>query len=642
MSSHHEHDEPFLDKESASAADELPLPRLQSDAPARRRGYWTRSRIALCAAIFVVLAVALGAGLGAGLKKKSGDKRSANGDAAASTATAGATSAANVVPLQNAFLRGQNAMASEPATTRYYDFVLEQRNGAPDGFRKSMLVVNGMYPGPPIEANVEDRIVVNVTNLMPNATTIHWHGLYQRGTPYYDGTNGITQCGIPPGASFLYNFTLDGWYGTTWWHSHFSTQYADGLSGAIVIHNRTEKLVEPVDGDLSLHLSDLYHRFSTDLLRQYLSRSGMTGQGLLGATQGNEPVPDSGMINGVGQWGSFASYANYSLESNSTYRLRLTNAGAFAGAVFSVDNHTLTVVEADGVLVEPYEVSSLPIYVAQRYSVLLRTNQTAGAYWMRYTVSQDAFTYTVPGGNYDIKGVLRYGVDNSTMPAADATAGNLSVGELDTSNLVPSEAQNPPAPNNFFTFSLSMGNTVNNNWLAFVNSTSYEPLQGQATLLDGWAASTAGISTNDSQLVAVVPDSPERQVVQAVYQNLDDGDHPFHLHGHKFWIMGQGAGRYQGQALQEQNPMRRDTALFPAYTYTVIRFVADNPGLWIFHCHLVWHMASGLAMQYSILPQATAGLVADGPSILSEQCATMRSLAANGTQPSSRGDGYTP
>lgn len=143
MSSHHEHDEPFLDKESASAADELPLPRLQSDAPARRRGYWTRSRIALCAAIFVVLAVALGAGLGAGLKKKSGAKSSGNGDAAASTATAGPTSAATVVPLQSAFLRGQSAMASEPATTRYYNFVLEQRDGAPDGFNKSMLVVNG-------------------------------------------------------------------------------------------------------------------------------------------------------------------------------------------------------------------------------------------------------------------------------------------------------------------------------------------------------------------------------------------------------------------------------------------------------------------------------------------------------------------
>lgn len=180
----------------------------------------------------------------------------------------------------------------------------------------------------------------------------------------------------------------------------------------------------------------------------------MTGQGLLGATQGNEPVPDAGTINGVGQWGSFASYANYSLESNSTYRLRLTNTGAFAGAVFSVDNHTLTVVEADGVLVEPYEVSSLPIYVAQRYSVLLRTNQTAGAYWMRYTVSQDAFTYTVPGGNYDIKGVLRYGVDNSTMPAANTTAADLSVGELDTSKLVPSEAQNPPAPNKCVSTSL--------------------------------------------------------------------------------------------------------------------------------------------------------------------------------------------
>lgn len=131
---------------------------------------------------------------------------------------------------------------------------------------KTDLSVLGVFPGPTIEANGNDRIVVNVTNLsafllasrssflavskltyllanfqcqiqrqffVPESlggtfilsfllTTsspraLHWHGLPQNGTNYYDGTNGINQCGIPSGQSMLYNFTLNGWSGTTWW-----------------------------------------------------------------------------------------------------------------------------------------------------------------------------------------------------------------------------------------------------------------------------------------------------------------------------------------------------------------------------------------------------------------------------------------
>lgn len=109
-------------------------------------------------------------------------------------------------------------------------------------------------------------------------------------------------------------------------------------------------------------------------------------------TQGNEPVPDSGTINGIGQWGNSSSYSNYTLEANKTYRLRLLNTGSLAASRFSVDGHVLTVVEADGTPVLPYEVSGLVIDVAQRYSVLLTTNQTAGAYWMRGAVQEDSFT----------------------------------------------------------------------------------------------------------------------------------------------------------------------------------------------------------------------------------------------------------
>lgn len=95
----------------------------------------------------------------------------------------------------------------------------------------------------------------------------------------------------------------------------------------------------------------------------------------------------------MGQWGSSTpSYFNYTLEPNSTYRLRLSNTGSFAAVRFSVDSHVLTVIEADGTSVTPYDVSGLVIDVAQRYSVLLRTNETAGAYWMRSTVQEDSFT----------------------------------------------------------------------------------------------------------------------------------------------------------------------------------------------------------------------------------------------------------
>lgn len=206
---------------------------------------------------------------------------------------------------------------------------------------------------------------------------------------------------------------------------------------AVIVHSATES-VPAYDGELLVQMSDLYHRYSSDLVRQYLSvrsfsrslsstcfdtpfllqSTGMTGAGNNGVTQGNEPVPvrsphfdpqilitdigahpqDSGTINGVGQWGSPLStaYSNYTLSQNKTYRLRLSNTGSFASTRFSVDSHVLTVIEADGTPVVPYQVSGLVIDVAQRYSVLLTTNQTSGAYWMRSTVQQDAFTVSTP------------------------------------------------------------------------------------------------------------------------------------------------------------------------------------------------------------------------------------------------------
>ncbi|KAI0092238.1 multicopper oxidase 2A [Irpex rosettiformis] len=510
--------------------------------------------------------------------------------------------------------------------TRFYHFTISKVQGAPDGVSKPMLVANGMSPGPTIEANQWDRIVVNVTNNLDTRTAIHWHGLYQNKTNYYDGTTGITECGIPPGQFLVYNFTLGEFYGTTWYHSHFSTQYTDGLTGALVIHptDPAPKNIPKWDGEIMVQMTDVYHNFSQELLNAYLSPSGIDG------TPGDEPVPDGGSLNGLGQYGGGGDYFNFTLEDDKTYRIRLVNSGSLAPIRFSIDYHPLTIIEVDGTFVKPYVVTGLTIAVAQRYSVLIHTNQTEGhgRYWMRTLLQSNMFTYVQPGQNVDIRGVLKYasGVKNQSLPSAGADPGVPSrkdIGDMDTASLVPAVVSRPPNPTRPYYVNFDFEDNANGVNLAYINGTSWTPLSGNTTLLkvrNAFLTSTTyapvGGSVQPGDQFLLTEDSI--QVVDLIIDNLDNGDHPFHLHGHTPWIMGVGTGRYQGQALNTANALRRDTMVIPADGYTVIRFITDNPGVWAFHCHLVWHMAAGLLMQINSLPTKTGQL--DIPQVIIDQC----------------------
>ena len=93
------------------------------------------------------------------------------------------------------------------------------------------------------------------------------------------------------------------------------------------------------------------------------------------------------------------------------YRLRLINTGSFASIRFSVDWHPLTLIEADGVLLQPTPIESVTLTVAQRYSVLLHTNATVapnGQYWMRATIQENMFRYEHAGLNTDIRGIIQF------------------------------------------------------------------------------------------------------------------------------------------------------------------------------------------------------------------------------------------
>ena len=96
------------------------------------------------------------------------------------------------------------------AATVTYDFNVGWVYANPDGaFVRPVMGINGQWPLPPITATVGDRVIVNVQNNLGNQTTsLHFHGLYMNGTSQMDGTAGVTQCGIAPGANFTYDFMV--------------------------------------------------------------------------------------------------------------------------------------------------------------------------------------------------------------------------------------------------------------------------------------------------------------------------------------------------------------------------------------------------------------------------------------------------
>lgn len=281
------------------------------------------------------------------------------------------------------------------------------------------------------------------------------------------------------------------------------------------------------------------------------------------------------------------------------------------GTTFSIDNHSLTIIEADGISVEPKTVSSVDLGVAQRYSVLVTLNQTAGAYWIRNSLDTDMARYTGPDFNPLTLGVLRYeSVDPETMPTISAGAdapdlpGLSAYQSADNTQLTPADKLDAELPTQSAMVHFGQQYTSSNQNYFFFNSSAWTPLgPGDSAMsrvqnLGASLSSVNALSTNDSALaqlrngelgsqLSIV--NPEAGVFDIIVNSLDDGNHPFHLHGHTFQVMAQGPNYFSGDSAQlnTTNPMRRDTVIVPAYGHLVLRFKTDNPGIWAFHCHIV-------------------------------------------------------
>ncbi|KAG8720147.1 laccase, multicopper oxidase, benzenediol:oxygen oxidorectuctase [Ceratobasidium sp. 394] len=512
---------------------------------------------------------------------------------------------------------------TDKPTTRSYNWVVEMKEGAPDGFYRQMLVVNGQYPGPTIEANEGDTIVVNVQNKMPKVgTSIHWHGIFQNGTAWMDGPAGITQCPIPAGGSFKYNFKIQGQFGTYWWHAHAGGQLSDGIHGALIVHSVRDPLRRGVqyDYDQILIMPDWYHNTSAEIIAALETPQGYQGSHAA-------PPPISAMFNGYGTW-DCSKYGTpktcftqkpfeLAVVPNKTYRLRIINPATHAMIWNSVDGHTLDVIEADDTAISSPAVNNLhrvKSHNGQRYSVILKTDKgkPGDAFWMRGEMNSGCFAYTTKDFANTSLAVLRYvspGYEpTKNMPTTKDWTEVLgtSCRDIDTSALVPLVKEDAPTVvAQHGMFANQVGAKPDGVGEFTLNNVSIDHLWYRPVLYDV----VSGKGVDNTRISSLTFDGRPGDGADIIINNLDPIDHPYHLHAMTFWIVAEGSGTLTEDAYMQvkfntTNPLRRDTHVVPARTWAVLRVRPNIPGVWFLHCHIDWHLAAGFAAVIVVQPEA--------------------------------------
>ncbi|XP_026280853.2 uncharacterized protein LOC113208177 isoform X2 [Frankliniella occidentalis] len=544
---------------------------------------------------------------------------------------------------------------------------------AADGVSRALVVINRMMPGPSLQVCVGDRLEVTVHNHMPEqSTSVHWHGMQQRGTPYMDGVPFVTQCPVQPHSSFRYSFRADT-PGTHFWHSHTGCQRADGAVGLLTV--RVPKVLDPhgalYDVDVPEHGVLVWDWTHTPAASKFLAHHHA----------GDDNKADSVLINGKGVSRVFRSADGavttttprevFQVKQGLRYRFRLVNAGFLNCPLeLSVDNHTLLVIASDGADVKPVRVNTLVSYAGERWDVVVEADQPVDSYWMRLHGLLDcgprraheaailryegADPTLDPAGappSYDVHPGLSGGLqvnplnrgsdDPNTITAAELQSlpGGLLPAPLDDPALKPEAdvqlfvsydfyavdnphihraglygiAQVPASPHRVFTPQL---NHISLSLPAFpllsgrdrLDSPLHSPALCNETSLSAQGRD-CGREYCECTHVVRVPLGGVLEIVLVDQGVRYDANHPFHLHGHAFRVVAlerlgnsttvSEVQRLDAEGLIAKNlvdPPTKDTVTVPDGGYTVLRVHADNPGYWLFHCHIEFHVELGMAL----------------------------------------------
>ncbi|XP_022888574.1 laccase-7-like [Olea europaea var. sylvestris] len=505
--------------------------------------------------------------------------------------------------------------------------------------------VNGSLPGPTLRVREGDTLIVHVSNLSPYNLTIHWHGVFQLLSGWADGPEFATQCPIRPGNNYTYRFNVTGQEGTLWWHAHVQWLRATA-HGALIIRPRAGRsypFPKPYK-EVPILLGEWWNANVIDVENEALAT-------------GNAPnVSDAYTINGQpGDLYSCSSNNTFRLNvvQGKTYLLRIINAALNNQLFFKIADHNMTVVAVDAAYTNPYVTDVVVTGPGQTTDVLFKADQPRSLYYMAanpyVSASGVQFDSTTTTGIIVYNNATQSTPKMPVLPAFNDT----STAHRFFSNLT-GLVTGPfwaPVPQDvdeqmFITVGLGLvacggpGNTscsgpLGQRFAASMNNVSFQ-FPNKLSMLEAFYNNVSGIYTTDfpnnpplrfdytnsnnsfNQAIIMTTKSTKvkkvkyNATVEIVMQNtalIGIENHPIHLHGFNFYVLAQGFGNFNrtrdSKNFNFVNPQERNTIGVPVGGWAVVRFRANNPGVWLMHCHLDVHLPWGLA---------TAFVVENGPT----------------------------
>ncbi|KAK1258365.1 L-ascorbate oxidase [Acorus gramineus] len=555
-------------------------------------------------------------------------------------------------------------LGSSSSKARHHKWDVEYVYWKPDCLEGVVIGINGQFPGPTIQAKAGDTVVVELKNkLTTEGVVIHWHGIRQLGTPWADGTAAISQCAINPGQTFEYRFMVDK-PGTYFYHGHYGMQRSAGLYGSLIVDVADgDKEPFKYDGEFNFLLSDWWHQ---SISAQEVGLSSIPFRWI--------GEPHSILINGRGQYNCSIT-AKYmegmntcgkmaspqcrpevlQVLPNKTYRLRIASSTALASLNLAIGGHKMVVVEADGNYVQPFTVTDMDIYSGESYSVLFTTDQNPSSnYWISIGVrgrlpnTQPAIAIlnyrpntpskipssappvTPAWNDYDHSKSFSYKIFALNGSPKPPSVSNRRVSLLNTQTKV--NEYTKWAINNI---SLTLPTTPYLSAIKFGLKNVYDEEKPPEGFPEDYDVMRPPANPNSIQGNKVYK-FDFMSTVDVILQNANalSGNvseiHPWHLHGHDFWVLGYGDGRFTNKDVAKFNlknpPLRNTVVIFP-YGWTALRFVADNPGVWAFHCHIEPHLHMGMGVIFAEGVERVGNIPKDALS-----CGVDATIVTNGTR----------
>ena len=462
------------------------------------------------------------------------------------------------------------------------------------GRERHAISVNGQIPGPVLEFTEGDTAVIYIHNMMMMPTSIHWHGLIVPNR--YDGVSYLTSPPIGSMQTYVARFPIVQ-NGTYWYHSHTMLQEQSGLYGAIVIHPREWRPMKeytmlfsdwtderPEEVQRSLHFATDWYAIRKHSTQDY---GQAVGHGYFRTKLLNEwkrmlPMDvsdvayDRFLVNGRG------SDTVSGIHPGETVRLRIINGSSSSYFWLRYAGGKMRVVASDGKDVEPVPVDRMIIGVSETYDLLV-TAPDSGSYEFQAAAEDrtgKASVWLGRGGRHALQPLapLDYFAGMKMMNGMMKSNGDMSDMGMAMSNQT--------MDMNAVMYPEHDAVTLNYGMLRSPASTRLpdSPVQELHFNLTGnmnryiWSINHRVVSEAD-----VIPIKHGTNVRIILY-NGTMMRHPMHLHGHFFRLLnGQG----------DHAPLKEVVDILPMETDT-LEFAATESGDWFFHCHILYHMMSGM------------------------------------------------